>query len=203
MIDLDRIERTVTDVEARTAAEVLVAINRRSGTYHDLELLFGVAWGVLAAGFMIASPWKFTPRGLLPNAFLVALVAYAAARLSPGLVRRLASRGRRERQAMVHARNAFCVLGAGATRDRVGLLVYVSLLEDRVVLLPDHGLEGRIEAARWQAVLDRFGVPSRHRDLSEALCGLLTECGTLLAERVPAAGENPNEVPNRPRLEVL
>lgn len=201
--DLDRVEKSVAEVEKRTRAEIIVVVNRQSGTYLDREILFAVLGGVLTLAAMILSERVFADSILLPYSGAVALIFFALARRLRPLRRALVRAGRRDHQVLVGARNAFCALNAGATRERTGLLVYVSRFEDRILVLPDYGLESKIEPGAWQRLLDGVGPPSRHPDLAEALEDFLAKAGELLARAFPPLVENPDEIPNRPRLEVV
>lgn len=199
---LQRIENAVTEAEKHTRAELLVVINRQSGSYADRELLFAVVTGVLLHSSMILSEQVFPDTWLLPCTILAGALAFALARLLPPLRRALVTAARRQHQVLVGARNAFCALEASATRERTGLLIYVSQFEDRLFLLPDYGLESKVEPAAWQRLLEQIGPPSRHADLAAALEQFLRQAGDLLARAFPPGASNPDEIPNHPHLEV-
>lgn len=201
--DLDRIEKTVAEVEARTRAEILVVVNRQSGTYLDREILFGALGGVMTLAAMILSERVYAEALLIPYAGGIGLACFALARWIRPLRRALVRGTRRSHQVLVGARNAFCALNAGATRERTGILVYVSRFEDRILVLPDYGIEAKVEPGAWQRLLDALGPPSRHPDLAAAIERFLREAGEVLARAFPPTPDNPNEVPNRPRLEVV
>ncbi len=199
---LQRIENAVGEAERRTRAEILVVVNRQSGSYLDREILFGVVAGVLVIAGMIASERVYADTLLLPYAGATGLACFALARRIPALRRALVQPGRRQHQVLVGARNAFCALNASATRERTGLLVYVSRFEDRLFVLPDYGLESKIEPAAWQRLLDGVGPPSRHADLAGALERFLQEAAVVLGAAFPPLEDNPDEIPNHPHLEV-
>ncbi len=202
-IDLDAVEKAVAHAETRTCAELIVVINRQSGSYLDRELLQAAAWALLALLVMVYSPWTFAePLWVPPDILLVGLAAFAATRLVPLWRRAMLGRGRQDRQVRLHARNAFHVLNVTGTRDRTGVLIYLSYLEDRTLILPDFGVEAKVEPAIWLGILDRAGSISGHHNPTLALCGLIEECAKVLAERLPPKDSNPDELPNRPRLEV-
>ncbi len=202
-IDLDAVEKAVEQAETRTCAELIVVINRQSGSYLDRELLQATAWALLALLAMVYSPWQFDDTWLPPEILLVGLAAFAATRFVPPWQRAMLGRARQDRQVLLHARNAFHVLNVTGTRDRTGLLIYVSWLEVRTLILPDFGIAGKVEPAIWQGILDRAGSISHHDNPTLALCGIIEECAKVLAERLPPKDSNPDELPNRPRTEVL
>lgn len=203
-IDLDAVEKAVAEAETRTCAELIVVINRQSGSYLDRELFQAAMWAILALLAMVYLPLDFAePMWVPPDMLLVGLAAFAATRLVPPWRRAMLGRARQDRQVRLHARNAFHVLNVTGTRDRTGLLIYVSYLEDRTLILPDFGIEGKVEPALWQGILDRTGSISTHGNPTLALCEVIERCAKVLAERLPPKDSNPDELPNRPRLEVF
>lgn len=182
--------------EARTSAEICVVLAPRSGSYRDLSLLVGLAsaWSLLA--FLVLSPLSFSPLAALVELPVATAAVTWLTHRSPWLLRRLSRVGRRASQVDRAAAAAFHEEGVHLTRERTGLLVYVSLLEGRVAVLPDAAIEGCIPAARWRDI--RWGDgPGLDQ---QALLAGLDEVGDILAAALPATGDNPNEVPDAPRL---
>jgi putative membrane protein len=91
------------------------------------------------------------------------------------------------------AEAAFCQEAVHATTARTGLLVYVSILEERVELLPDQGLLGKIPGAVWNDL-------AVQADTLEHLLAGLERVGTVLAQHVPSTGDSVNELSNAPRM---
>jgi len=194
------VEAAVAKIEATTDAEIVVVAAPRSGSYRDVAALFGVviAWLVLLV--VLFAPFEFRPF-LIPVELPVvgALAAWVAHR-SPGLMRLLSSAARRRAQVEDAAAAAFHQEVVHGTRGRTGLLVYLSALEDRVVLVPDLGLDAKVPHADWNAI--HWGAdkdPQRPQHLDSFLAGLRA-AGQVLAARVPPTGDNPNEISDAPRI---
>jgi putative membrane protein len=202
-IDLDAVEKAVSAAEGKTSAEIIVAINRQSGSYLDRHLLVSVLGGLLLAEAIIVAPWwEFDQVWFVPGAAGIGFLLFAASRLLPPLHRLVTGRRRRTAQVALHARNTFALLNVSATRERNGLLVYLSLLEDAAVLLPDFGIEGKLSSLKWHEIIAKAGPCSASGDRTAWLCRLVEACGALLAGPFPPGPENPDELPNRPHLEV-
>lgn len=202
-IDLDVVEKAVADAEEKTCAEIIIAINRQSGSYLDRELMFAAAWALFVLAIAVYSSWEVRAYWLPPDIAAIGLVVLFATRHATIVRLAVIGQERVARQTLLYARNAFCALQVTGTCDRTGLLIYVSRVEDRVVLLPDFGIEGKVPPASWQAILDAAGPLSGHGDPTKALVDLVAACGRLLAEKLPPKDTNPDELPNRPRLEVV
>jgi putative membrane protein len=188
-----RIEALVGELERATDAEIVVVAARRSGGYRDIPWLAGAMGALLALGVVLYSPLSFseatTPVYLLATG---ALCAWFSAR-SDALLRRLTRAARRRRQVEQAARAAFVEEAVHGTRGRSGILVYVSEAERLAVLVRDLGLDGRVPRAAWNG-LD-LGVA----DLEDLLV-LLRAVGAVLAAHLPATADNPNEIPDAPRV---
>ncbi|RME25398.1 MAG: hypothetical protein D6798_09055, partial [Deltaproteobacteria bacterium] len=87
-----------------------------------------------------------------------------------------------------------------ATRNRTGLLIYVSALEKQVLVLPDVGLDARVPRAEWNGLAwGPASDPHHPHDLDHFLAGLRA-VGEILARHVPALDDNPDEIANAPRI---
>ncbi len=184
----------VREAEARTSAELVVVISGRSGSYRDLVLSAAMGGGFFALCFLAWSPVVFW-GSLFPlwTAVATALSALVASS-SPPLLRALAGRTRRERQVREAAAAAFSAEAVYATRGRTGVLVYVSVLECRVELVADQGVNRILSVAELEELRPGCGT------VLELVAGL-AKLGARLAVALPAeAGGNPDEADDAPRM---
>lgn len=189
-----RIKRAVAEIEANTAAEVVVAVHPSSSSYPASAWLAGT---VMAAVWLLVflyhpDPFDFTFLPLeLAGAWLLGF--FLARSLAP-LKRSLTRKKTREREVDRASKVAFVDLGTTRTRARSGLLVFASLLEREVRVLPDAGvppLDGLPDiAVRLAAALRRDDV--------EAFARILAELGKALADRLPRGVDDENELPDAP-----
>jgi putative membrane protein len=205
MIRTDRafseaVERAVHRAEGGTAAELIVVVAARSGSYIDIAGAAGAAAAMLVLLVALFAPAAFHPAAVaLETPIAFALVAWLAHR-SPGLLRALAPEARTLKQVDRAAAEHFLAEAVHGTRGRTGLLVYLSLLEQRVALVPDLGLEGRVPSAAWSEVRwSAAGDPSRPRSLDDIVRGI-EQIGEILRARLPALGPDINELPDAPRI---
>ncbi len=205
MIRTDRnfseaIERAVGRAERGTAAELIVVVAARSGSYLDVAGAAGAAVSMLVLLVALFAPAVFQPVAVaveIPLAF--GLAAWIAHR-TPVLLRAIVPAARMRRQVARAAAEHFLAEAVHGTRGRTGLLVYLSLLEERVALLPDLGLEGRVPKALWSEVRwSTTGDPSRPRTQDDLVRGL-EQVGAILQARIPAEGTDVNEAGDAPRI---
>lgn len=87
-----------------------------------------------------------------------------------------------------YAKVQFLERGLFATATRTAVLLTVSLLERRVVILADRGLDARVGAAEWDAVIARMTGPLKARRVGDAVLAGLDGIGTLLRGKGIARG---------------
>jgi len=189
----EAVTAAVTRAEQRTDAEFVVVAAGRSGSYLDVALWVGVALAAVTLATLVYGPWLVDPAWIpLDLAIPFAIGAFGANR-SPRLLRLLTRAARQDRQVVTAAHAAFVEEQVHGTQRRTGVLVYVSALERSVRVVPDHGIEGRVPPGEWNRI--RWDA----RSLAGFLAGLDAAAG-LLARCVPALADNPDEIPNAPRI---
>lgn len=197
---LEKVEASVTSVERASDAEVVVVVAPRSGSYADVDLRWAILLGLAALTVILHSPWSFHEDLVLLDVLLFGLLgALLSHRLDP-LRRLLTGAARRHAQVEAAARQAFVEERVSATRERNGVLLYVSLLEREVEILPDHGLDGRVPRAEWNEVLHDLRAARSLEDLETRFLKALDRLKERLAVHAPATGDNPDEIPNAPRI---
>lgn len=92
----------------------------------------------------------------------------------------------------------FSQLRVWDTADNSGVLIYVQLIDRKVEIVADRGIDARVDHAFWEAVCHRMQAEfcaGRFEAGALAAIGEITEA---LAIHFPPRNDNPNELPNRP-----
>ncbi len=205
MIRTDRgfssaIEGAVGRAERGTAAELIVVVASRSGSYLDVAGAFGAGVAMLVLLVALFAPATFHPLAVAIEIPLAFSLASWIAHRTPGLLRTISPEARMRDQVARAAAAHFLSEAVHGTRQRTGLLVYVSLLEDRVALLPDLGLDGHIPPAVWSDIRwSAAGDPARPRTTDDLVRGI-DQIGETLRQRLPGEKTHVNESPDAPRI---
>lgn len=97
---------------------------------------------------------------------------------------------------------AFAEHGLRRTRERTGILILVSLLEHRVVVLADDGVNRRLAPGHgWQEVVEAVLGGIRGGELVEGLLAAIDRCGEVLTGPLPARPDDLDEIPHALVLE--
>ena len=86
------------------------------------------------------------------------------------------------------------------TRDATGVLLFLSLLERRVELLADTGLDDRVPAGTWERVVETLTAALRARDHLPGIVRAIEQIGQILATHAPPRPDDKDELDNRPRV---
>jgi len=195
--DLQALRGALAAAESRTTGEIVPVIVERSDEHAQARWL--LALGALLLGSALLAehlPWQ-SPALLLLCQMALGALGWLAAFLLPDLQRLLISEARATHVAEEQAVQEFQRQGLSRTAGGTGVLLFVSLLEHRVIVLGDAGIHALVGDAHWtattQAVLD--GI--RHGSLRDGLIAGIERCGAVLAEHFPARPGDRNELPDR------
>ena len=192
----ERIRQAVIAAESKTAGEIVPMIVTSSARYTEVELL-GLIAGLFAgmlAEFFWGDPWASYYFNLWP--IVGALLGFLICRIS--LAKRLLSSRQRIAEA-VHtlALAAFTEQGLHYTQDHTGILILVSLLEHRVEVLADRGINEKVEPGTWDEVVAILQMGLKSHAACDSFCKAIERCGDMLATHFPRQPDDKDELSNR------
>jgi len=205
----------VKKAEARTAGEIVPVLATASGRYDRSEDIVGLLTGLLALAICwlacpalhAASNWGGgllqSTAGLLPALVSVVVGFIIGSGLATRFpVLRLPFIRPSEMAAEVQraARVAFMEQRVRKTDAATGILIYVSLYERQVVVLPDHGITGLTAPDVWYAVRDRLIAGLKRGDAAGGFQAAIEQCGAILAEHSPRQVDDIDELSNTLRI---
>ena len=199
------IAAAVREVEARSAGEIVPYAVERSDHYARAlwtAATLGALGGALAAALIRwAGDFWGGPVALwiaLPPATGAAL-GWLAALVFPALRRLLVPPEALAERVRQRAAEAFVDEEVFRTRDRTGILIFVSLFERHVVVRADRGLDGVVTPREWEEVVAGIAAGMRRGQPGPALAEGIRRCASL-ADRFPARPDDRDELPGQLRL---
>jgi putative membrane protein len=207
--DLAAVRGAVAAAESGTSGEIVPYVVPASDKYAG-AVWKGATLGALAAAL---AAWAIHRWGdfwgatrflwmVMPPAAGAAL-GYLAAHLAP-LRRFLAGHQAIEQRVQQRAAAAFLEQEVFRTRERTGILLFLSLFERRVVVLGDSGIHRQVEPGEWDAVVRHVvsGLSGRGAgDPTTALVAAIRECGEILARHgLPPRPDDADELSNDLRV---
>ena len=192
----ERIRQAVIAAESKTAGEIVPMIVASSARYTEIELL-GLIVG-LFAGMVIewfwSDPWGSPYFQLWP--VFGALIGFLISRI-PAAKRLLAPSRRITEAVHTFGLASFTDQGLHYTKDHTGILILISLLEHRVEVLADRGINQKVSAGTWDEIAHSITTGIKSGNTCDAFCQAIERCGNILAEHFPRAADDRDELPNR------
>ena len=192
----ERIHQAVIAAESKTSGEIVPMVVTSSARYTEIEL-FAVVTG-LFLGMLLGSLWHDPWESYRLNLWQVigATLGFLIARI-PAVKRRLVSRSRVDEAVNERCMAAFTEHGLHYTRDHTGILILVSLLEHRVEVLADRGINEKVPPGTWNEVVEILTAGLKSRHAGDAFCKAVERCGEILATHFPRKADDRDELPNR------
>lgn len=193
--DRERITQAIRAVEARTTGEIVCVLAEQSSDTGALPIL-------LAALAALALPWLLVAFTALPVVTILSLqvVVFAVLTMLLCLPRvRVALIPRRARRAMAFrvATEQFFTRSVSRTRDRSGILIFVSLAEHYARIIADDGIAARVPQSHWQGAVDALTAHVREGRVADGFIAAVERCADVLAQQFPSTDGSLNELPDR------
>ncbi|MDB5494633.1 MAG: hypothetical protein JWP86_1970 [Phenylobacterium sp.] len=158
--------------------------------------LFGGGWTAAQVG----AAAEAAARNALVGAILLQAVLFAAVAIVVALrpVRlALTPRLSKRHEVQRRAREIFLTKNLEGTRDRTGVLIFVSLAERMAELVADEGIAQHVEPHVWDRAMAALADGLKRGEPAAGFAAAIGRCGDVLAERFPAdPQDNPNQLPD-------
>lgn len=218
--ELATIEAAVREGESRTSGEIFCVVAEDSSDYHATPIAWAAGVALLApailllAGVQVSAPetllyggWtaaqvedigEATAHAALLGTLVLQAVLFVATllivsihpvrlALTPGGMKRDQVRRRAEAQ--------FLAKNLHTTRERTGVLIYVSFAERMAELIADEGIHAQVEAGTWDAAMASLTSGLTRGEAAAGFVAAVGQCADVLAKNFPARdGDNPNEL---------
>jgi len=206
--DLQRIKDAVALAEKKTSGEIATALTEESSDYAVYEILFALAGGAVFyfAGLLFYGPlslaaenlfWDYKPIyptiALGVGFLLVTGLLYLLANI-PGFDRFIVPKRIMAREVNRRAVLHFAEAGLFDTRDRTGILLFVSRREQRVEILADKGISAKVGQEAWDGIMSKLIEGIRVDRFADALIEAVGSCGVILAQHFPIKDDDTNEL---------
>ncbi len=192
-----RIEAAYDEAQLKTRAPIMCVLTSASIS-RDAEFLLGACILALATPLPLLLFTDLSAQRIYIAQLLVAILAGVIG--SVPWVRRLIVPKRAQRSAGHRAALAQFVV-RGLDRSQCGVLVYVSLAEHYIRIVPAEDAAKAVAQEQWQSAVDDALPPLAAGETEAALTGLADRCAALWAKPFPPGA--PAEPPQRQRFHQI
>lgn len=190
-----QLRAAIRQAEAKTSGEIVTVIAQASGDYFYYPTLWAALLAILSPLLPIMLAVSFAPLGIIELQLLVFVLLALALRWPPFKMR-LVPRRVKQQYCARRAREQFLAQNLHTTRERTGVLLYVSVAERQVELLADSGIHARVPAGTWDEIVNKLTARVKAGQVGAGFVEAVTELGGHLVTHFPAEAANPNELPD-------
>jgi putative membrane protein len=186
---LERIKSAVQKAEDNISGEIVPVFVERSGFY----TIANYRGGVLTAGaafIAIILFDRYVPALAIFDPmlifFVVLLAGLAGGMLThtlPFIKRRMVSREHLDQATRKRAETAFLEEEVFNTRQRTGILIFISFFEHEVMVLADRGISKVVDQKEWDAMVQHIIEKIRMGEITEGIVDAIHRCGEILHEK--------------------
>jgi putative membrane protein len=203
----EKIAASVREAEKVTSGEIVPYVVGQSDHYESAEWRAGALGGLLAFVGMTflryaTGDWaRFDPLMIAAATLLAGGAAMLAVRFLPGLKRLFAGSHLMARRVEQRAAEAFISEEVFATPKRTGILIFLSMMERRVLVLGDSGIHNKVRQDDWHDVISLVVEAIRTGKPADGLVEAIRRCGLLLAgQGVGRESGDRDELPDNLRI---
>jgi uncharacterized membrane protein len=194
--DSQAIAERVRVLERAMGVEVVTMVVGKCDVYPE-TVWKAFALGASMTALVVAIGDLVRPDWVTSTAVVTSIVAILAAGALcalasvyvPGFARLFLRDLRATAEATQYAKVQFLERQLFATKERNAILVLVAMLERRVVIVADTGLNDRVTTAEWDAVIAKMTEKLRAGAAREAVTAGLDAIGDLLANKGVVRGD--------------
>lgn len=192
--ELEKIKNTTREVETHTLGEIAAMVVESSSRYLETEVIGGIALGsllslVATVLFFNSSVWLYIPL----NFILFFPCSYILSKL-PTVKAAFIGVRRKNNAVKERALRAFYEKGLYRTKQNTGVLFFISMLERKVWVLADKGVNEKITQETLNSFAMTVSQGIKAGRSCDALCEAIKEAGKLLAKHFPVNPEDTDEL---------
>ena len=191
--DLERIKAAVKNAEEKISGEIVPVLVERSGDYLIALYkgsLIGAAFTfvsmVVLDRFVIndaVNTLFYDPVFILLVVILGGVLGAVVPYFSDPVKRLLVARRYQDLVTRQCAENAFLEEEVFNTRQRTGIMIFVSFFEHEVIVMADKGISKIVDQKQWDEIVRDIIQDIRNGRLVEALENGIKQCGDILLEK--------------------
>lgn len=197
-LDLEAIERAISDAEGRSSGELVVQIAPFSKNWQIERVLVAILFGAgaLIKGLLLTREQNWGYYYNFSQGALFGLVGFLIAYFVIGKLLKL----RKRRRAVVWKRALELFSQLTPTKGNTAVLLFVSLEEEQSAIVADKLIASKVPADYWdkpQGMVMNGIAKGAH---AEGMIEAISEIGGQLAAFFPRHLDDTDELPNRPTI---
>lgn len=191
--DLDRISQAVKGAEDKISGEIVPVIVERSSTYTIAVYKAAIIAAALTfLGIVVLDRYVleeashtllYDPLFIFLFVVLGGCVGAVITNFSDSIKRLLVAQKYQDLVTRQAAENAFLEEEIFNTRQRTGIMIFISFFEHEVIVMADTGINKVVDQQQWDILVSEIIGKIKNGNLVEAIVHGIERCGSLLLEK--------------------
>jgi len=187
------IKEAIENAESKTSGEIVPVLLSQSDFYPAAHFRLALIIGMLFS-FLCYYSYDFDdPIILLWIQIPGMIIGYLLAYLSP-IKRLFTTNSEMQEEVYQRALEIFHNHRVSMTKDRTGIMIYISLLEKKVEVLADCGINEKVEKDYWNKLVTNLLLKIKDGKTVEGITNAINECGHSLQDSFPIQEGDTNEI---------
>ena len=206
--DLERIKKAVHDAESKISGEIVPVFVERSGIYSIANYraaLIGAATVFLLIIIFdryVPSLAVYDPVLIFSIVMLGGFIGALKSHFLNPVKRFMLSQGHLDQATHKRAETAFLEEEVFNTRQRTGILIFISFFEHEVIVMADKGISKVVDQKEWDTLVRVIIEHIKKGKITDGIVSAITRCGDILLEKGFAiTPDDVNELGDELRLE--
>lgn len=187
--ELERIKAAVKKAEEKISGEIVPVFVERSGFYTIANYRGGILFGGITFLVIILFDRYAPPQNAIYDPMLMFLLVASIGLIGgflthsfPPLKRLMLTREHMDQATHKRAETAFLEEDVFNTRQRTGIMIFVSFFEHEVIVLADKGISKVVDQKEWDAMVQGIIEKIRMGQVTEGIEAAILRCGEILHE---------------------
>lgn len=179
------VKEAVQALEKESCGEIVPFFVHKSDDYNEvswhISSLLGI--GGLAVISLLSYLWRLPATSFLEAFFIIfslMIFGYFLPMIFPILKRIFKSEKRAMEMVDLRAKEAFLNEQVYNTKERVGILIYISQLERIVMVIGDEGINKKVQKEDWEQVITLITGGLKRKKIGEGIVDGISFCKELL-----------------------
>lgn len=206
--DLQRIKDAVKEAESKISGEIVPVIVERSGTYAIASYRAAVAFA-LATFFLIVLFDRYVPDLAIYDPLMIFVVVLTLglfggllAHYFDPLKKLMLTQLHLDKATRLKAESSFLQEEIFNTRQRTGIMIFLSFFEHEVIIMADKGISKVVEQKEWDSMVQAFIAKIKMGDTVGGLEACIKRCAQILHEKdFVISSDDINELKDDLRIE--
>jgi putative membrane protein len=193
--DKQAIKECIKKAEQTTSGEFVPVILSSSDHYPAAHYRLAIILGgliPLTYNYFMPADSLVTLWATLSGLLLGYLLAFI-----PAIKRIFITKAERDEETYQRALQAYYELGVTNTKLRTGVLIFLSLLERKVFILADNGINSVVEKEYWQEQVKILTQSIRQQKFISGVEQVLANISSKLTQHFPIAADDKNELDDK------